>query len=103
MRLGIVITDAVYLPLVTGLIGAARCRDWQAECFLTDSGVMLLADPDFVRLACDVPGSVSVCEHSVERYAGDAYDIKSMAEQIVIGGQYQDAELVRRCDQVLVF
>lgn len=103
MRLGIVVTDADYLPAATGLIDAARARDWQAECFLTDTGVMLLADEGFVERARAVPGSVSVCEHSVERYAGGAFDVHALAEDVVVGGQYQDAELVRRCDKVLVF
>jgi hypothetical protein len=103
MHLGIVVTDAVYLPIATGLIDAARSRNWKAECFLTDSGVMLLADPKFVELARAVPGSVAVCEHSVERYAQGAYDVRAFADEVVIGGQYQDAELVRRSDRVLVF
>ncbi|MDD4881094.1 MAG: hypothetical protein PHR30_11995 [Gallionellaceae bacterium] len=103
MRLGIVVTDAVYLSIASGIIKAARERAWQADCFLTDTGVMLLADEDFVRLACDVPGSVALCEHSVARYAQGAYDLGALADQVVVGGQYQDAELVRRCDRVLVF
>jgi hypothetical protein len=103
MRLGIVVTDAVYLPIIKGLIDAARARNWQAECFLTDTGVMLLADGDFVERARAVPGSVAICEHSVERYAEGAYEISSLAADIVVGGQYQNAELVRRCDRVLVF
>ncbi len=103
MRLGIVATDAAYASEVAGLVEAARHRGWQAECFLTDTGVMLLADETFLALARACPGSVSVCEHSVERYAQGAYDIQSLADDIVVGGQYQDAELVRRCDKVLVF
>lgn len=103
MRLGIVVTDSAYLPIATGLIGAARARDWPTECFLTDTGVMLLADPDFMRLAGEVPGSVSVCEHSVEHYAPDAIDLAAIGDRIVVGGQYQDAELVHRCDKILVF
>lgn len=103
MRLGIVVTDAVYLPVANGLIDAARARDWQAECFLTDTGVMLLADEGFVRRARAVPSSVSVCEHSIERYADGVFDAGALADTVVIGGQYQDAELVRRCDKVLVF
>lgn len=103
MRLGIVVTDAVHAPAARGLLRAARARNWDAECFLSDSGVMLLADPDFVSLARAQPGSVSVCEHSVERYAGSAFDVHALADDIVVGGQYQDAELVHRCDKVLVF
>ncbi len=103
MRLGIVATDAAYAEQVSGLYAAARARGWEAECFLTDTGVLLLADDTFVDLARAHPGSVSVCEHSVERYAQGAYDIHALADQVIVGGQYQDAELVRRCDKVLVF
>ncbi len=103
MRLGIVVTDAGFLPEVTGLIQAARARAWETECFLTDTGVMLLADEGFVDQARSVPNSVSLCEHSVARYAQGAYDLQSMADVVIVGGQYQDAELVKRCDKVLVF
>jgi hypothetical protein len=103
MRLGIVATDSAHATQVAGLVEAARQRGWDAECFLTDTGVMLLADDAFLTQARARPGSVSVCEHSVERYARDAYDVQSLADIVVIGGQYQDAELVRRCDKVLVF
>ncbi|MFZ5483966.1 MAG: hypothetical protein ACOZB0_07025 [Pseudomonadota bacterium] len=103
MRLGIVVTDAAWLPEATGLIDAAHGRGWEAECFLTDTGVMLLADPGFVARARDRRAQVSVCEHSIAHYAAGAVDTAAIADDVVIGGQYQDAELVRRCDRVLVF
>lgn len=103
MRLGIVVTDSTYRAVVTGLVSAARGRDWRTECFLTDTGVMLLADDEFVALARAAPGSVSVCEHSAARYAEGSFDVHALAQDIVVGGQYQDAELVHRCDKVLVF
>jgi hypothetical protein len=103
MRLGIVVTDSAYLTDVVGVIDAARARGWLAECFLTDTGVMLLGDADFMARARVAPGSVAVCEHSVERYARARLDLAALAGDIVVGGQYQDAELARRCDTVLVF
>lgn len=105
MRIGIVVTDAVYLPVVTGLVDAARERHWATDLFLTDTGVMLLTDDGFVARARSMPGSVAVCEHSIDRYIGDhgAAHVQSLADDVVIGGQYQDAELVSRCDRVLVF
>jgi len=103
MRLGIVVTDSAYLNIVNGLLNAARGRDLRTECFLTDTGVLLLSDDEFVTHARAVPGSVSVCEHSIERYAEGALDMHTLAEEIVVGGQYQDAELVSRCDKVVVF
>lgn len=103
MRLGIVATDVAFLADVTGVLDAARGRGWQAECFLTDSGVLLLADSGFVARARAMRGSVAVCEHSVDLYARDGIDIAALAEDIVVGGQYQDAEMAHRCDKVLVF
>ena len=103
MKLGIVVTDAAYLPIAAGLIDAARAREWETRCFLTDTGVMLLADAGFVERAQARPGSVSLCEHSAKKYVGDAYDVSAFADKIVVGGQTQNAELARLCDKVLVF
>ncbi|ODU40758.1 MAG: hypothetical protein ABS92_11965 [Thiobacillus sp. SCN 63-374] len=72
MQLGIVITDERHLAHANGLLDAALARGWDPQCFLTDSGVKLLADVGFVGRA-------------------------------LVGGQYQDAELVKKCDKVLVF
>lgn len=103
MKLGIVVTDADYLPIATGLIDAARAREWETKCFLTDTGVMLLADAGFVERAQARPNSVALCEHSAKKYAGGAFDISALADRIVVGGQTQNAELARLCDKVLVF
>ena len=103
MRLGIVVTDEQYREPVAGLIGSARAREWDVNCFLTDTGVLLLADPGFMAQARTVPNSVAVCEHSIEVHAGGALAGIEFADVVVVGGQYQDAELVRRCDRVLVF
>jgi hypothetical protein len=46
---------------------------------------------------------VSVCEHSIEKHAADTIDIQAHADFVIIGGQYQNAELARKCDKVLVF
>lgn len=103
MRLGIVVTDHQYREQVTGLIGSARAREWDVECFLTDTGVQLLADSAFMACARAAPNSVAVCEHSIEMHAGAALADSKFADVVVVGGQYQDAQLVRRCDRVLVF
>jgi hypothetical protein len=103
MKLGIVVTDDAYLNTVNDLIDAIRGRGWEAECFLTDTGVMALADVGFVRRAKMVPGSVSVCEHSVELYGHGNIDLAALSVDIIVGGQYQDTEMVRRCQKTLVF
>lgn len=103
MQLGLVITDERFLAHANALIDAALARGWDPQCFLTDTGVNLLADAGFVARAKARPNSVSLCEHSAERYAEGRFDLSGLADVVIVGGQYQDAELVRKCDQVLVF
>lgn len=103
MLLGIVITDERYLPVANGLLDAAGARGWETLCFLTDTGVNVLADAGFLERAKACPNSVSLCEHSAARYAQGRFDPKALGDVVIVGGQYQDAELVRKCDQVLVF
>jgi hypothetical protein len=102
MQLGIVVTNDRYRDDVNGLIRAARNRGWEATCFLTDTGVRLLENPEFMAAARSFPKSVSVCEHSVEGQGIATARIEGF-DAIVVGGQYQDAELVTRSDRVLVF
>lgn len=103
MRVGIVVTDEGFLAQAVGMIDAVVARGWECQCFLTDTGVNLLAAPAFVERARARPNSISLCEHSVERYAAGKFDVQALADAVVIGGQYQDAELARKCDKVLVF
>jgi hypothetical protein len=103
MQLGIVITDESYLPHANRLLDAAAARGWETLSFLTDTGVNLLADAGFVERARARPNSVTLCEHSAEHYAAGRFDLGALADIVVVGGQYQDAELVRKCDKVLVF
>lgn len=103
MRIGIVVTDQDFLAHAIGLLDAAWARGWETQCFLTDTGVNLLADPEFVERARARPNGISVCEHSVDRYVEGKFDLHAMADFVVIGGQYQNAELAHKCDKVLVF
>lgn len=103
MRIGVVVTDEAYVGHVMGLVQAARSRGWEAECFLTETGVMLLTYQGFISEARRVQNSVSVCEHSIDHYAKGRIDVEAIRDVVVIGGQYQDAEMVKRCDKVLVF
>src|SRR4030042_1384045 len=103
MHLGIVITDESLLSHANGLLDAAAGRGWETLSFLTDTGVNLLADAGFVERARARPNSVTLCEHSAGHYAAGRFDLSTLADIVVVGGQYQDAELVRTCDKVLVF
>lgn len=103
MRLGIVVTDDHYGPQAEGLLRAAVARGWEVRCFLTDSGARLLGIPSFLELIESRCAWVAVCELSVERMEHAGLDLERVRDMIVIGGQYQDAELVKKSDRVLVF
>ncbi|NIT76801.1 MAG: hypothetical protein GWO44_07765 [Thermoplasmata archaeon] len=102
MRLGVVVTSEGYKESAGRLLRAAIGRGWEWQCFLTDRGVLLLGDPDFVELTGRGRGSLSLCELSLERYGGDALDPESLPDRVVVGGQMQDAQLVRESDRVIV-
>jgi len=103
MHLGIVITDESFLPHANSLLDAAAARGWRTLCFLTDTGVNLLADAGFARRARAHPNTVTLCKHSTELHAAGRFDLNAFADVVIAGGQYQNAELVRKCDKVLVF
>jgi len=103
MRLGVVVTNKAYGAPVIELIRAAHKRGWSIRCFLTDSGVNLLAETAFRALAEDDIASIAACELSLERYGGGVPGLQNLPGQVIIGGQYQDAELVHETDRVLVF
>ncbi len=102
MQLGIVVTDGRYAAEAAGLLREAGERGWATRCFLTDTGVLALRDNAFNQAAAAIPGHVALCELSVERF-GAALPPESLAEPIVIGGQYQNAELVHTSDRIVVF
>lgn len=101
MRLGVVVTDDSFVSQAIGVLQAAVKRGWETRCFLTDTGVRLLNNSQFASLALSGSVATSLCELSVERYEG--IDVAPIADRVVVGGQYQDAELVKNSDQVLVF
>lgn len=97
MRIGIVASHESSGPHLEGLAAAAAARGWPCRCFLTDSGVKLARLPGLVALARAGTVRVDVCEHSWQEHgAGGA------PEGATLGSQFQNAELVRECDRVLV-
>lgn len=103
MKLGVVVTDQSNGGYAIDIIRAAHERHWDVRCFLTDSGVRLLAQPQFLDLVNDGAARVAVCELSIERYGEGDPALAEPPEAVVVGGQYQDAELVNISDTVLVF
>lgn len=103
MRFGLVVTTEEFGHHVSGLLEAAIDRGWTCRCFLTDRGVRLLKYQPFKDLACAKQLKVNVCEHSWEMFGWETLQQDSGTEQIQMGSQYQNAELVHECDKVLVF
>ncbi len=102
MKLGIVITNKKYGEIALELLNSASERGWQLRCFLTDSGVQLFDQPAISKYLGDGHW-MAMCEMSLDRY-GIAHDqVAKKVPELIIGGQYQDAELVKNSDRVLVF
>lgn len=102
MRLGIVVTDQRQSQLAVRVLQAALERAWSVRCFLTENGVGLIKDSGFIDMARSGKVNLSICELSVERYCADVA-LAELDDVLIVGGQYQDAELVRNSDKVLVF
>lgn len=81
---------------------AAHRRGWECRCFLTDRGALLLTVPAFTDSLAVSATRVAVCELSIERYGDYGLRVADISPEVTIGGQYQDAELVRNSDCVLV-
>ncbi|MBX3716174.1 MAG: hypothetical protein KF738_09265 [Burkholderiales bacterium] len=97
MRLGIVASHDSAGPQLEGLAAAAAARGWACRCFLTDSAVRLAASPRLGELARAGAIRLDVCEHSWSHFGGGpAPDGANM------GTQFQNAELARECDRLLV-
>lgn len=102
MKLGLVVTDERHGELAVRLLAAAKMRSWDCRCFLTDRGTLLLAAEAFTGSAAFSATQVSACELSIERYEDQGLRMSLISSQVLIAGQYQNAELVRNCDFVLV-
>ncbi len=102
MRLGLVITDHRYAAAARGLLQAALLRHWECRCFLTDTGVLLLVEPEFMQSPGVIASTVAVCELSIERYEDYGLHVNQVDARVIVGGQYQNAELVKNSDRVFV-
>ena len=102
MKLGVVITDIRQSQLALEMMQEALGRTWEVRCFLTEDGVNMVKDESFIAMAGNEQAHFSMCEHSAERYCQDV-DLGAFGDDIIVGGQYQNAELVHNTDQVLVF
>ena len=97
MRLGIVASHESVGPHLVGLAAAAAKRGWSCRVFLTDSAVRLAMSADLRRLAKSGAVRIDVCEHSWQHFSG-----QGNPEGTTLGSQFQNAELVRECDRLVV-
>jgi hypothetical protein len=102
MKFGVVITDMRQSQLALEVIQEALDRAWEVRCFLTDDGVNMVNNADFMAMTGHAQTHFSMCELSVERYCKDL-DLEALGDAVIVGGQYQNAELVHNSDRVLVF
>jgi sulfur relay (sulfurtransferase) complex TusBCD TusD component (DsrE family) len=102
MKLGVVITDIRQSQLALETMQEALQRAWDVRCFLTEDGVNMVKNDAFIEMAGNAQTHFSMCEHSAERYCNDI-DLDALGDVVIVGGQYQNAELVHNCDRVLVF
>ncbi|MCW8936121.1 MAG: DsrE family protein [Gammaproteobacteria bacterium] len=103
MILGVVVTDYRHAKTAYQVMREALNRKWSVKVFLTDDGVNMIKDHEFLDMAeNEAAHSAFICEHSVERYCKDV-DLTKIEAFVVVGGQYQNAELVHNSERVLVF
>lgn len=97
MKLGLVASDESAGAHLLGLVRAAVARGWSCRCFLTDSGVRLLADPALLALSRSGALQLDACEH-----AWSALALGPAPQGLKLRSQFQNAELARDCDRVIV-
>lgn len=97
MLVGIVASSEGSGPQLEGLASAAAARGWPCRCFLTDSAVKLASSGRLLELARSGALRVDVCEHSWQQFGAGPIPAGANA-----GSQFQNAELVRECDRVVV-
>lgn len=100
MILGLVVTDDRYPEEVIALARAGFEKGWTVRCFLTSFGVRMLEYQAFADMTGDL--GISACEHSLKQHSRAESAARELQDRIVIGGQYQNAELTRQSDRMLV-
>ena len=100
MNLGVVITGKELAGPAIDLLESSANGN-QLRCFLTDSGVNALGEERMRHLIAAGAVTMAVCELSMEKFHQQVPD--EIAQAVIVGGQYQDAELVHWCDRAVVF
>ncbi len=99
MKLGVVITGEEMAGPAADLLQAAADRNHELRCFLTDTGIRALDQSGIQELVGSDRLTLAVCEFSMERFEQTVPS--AVADAVIVGGQYQDAELAHRCHRVV--
>ncbi len=98
MKIGLVATHEGAGPHLLGLAAAAAAQGWPCRCFLTDTGVRLLTSEPLLALMRSGALRLDVCEHAWQQFGSGA-----APDGVKLRSQFQNAELARDCDRVVVF
>lgn len=99
MKLGILVNTDKHASKVAGLTKAAHSKGHEVILFLMDTGVKLLHNPSITALHKIPRVSMSFCQ-----YSADVLGVsnKEPAEGIAPGSQYDNANMIKNTDRVIV-
>ncbi|MBI5049389.1 MAG: DsrE family protein [Nitrospirae bacterium] len=99
MNLGILINTDKHVKDIVGLTKAAASKKHEVVLFMMDNGVKLLHNPSITALH-KIPGvSMSFCQYSADVLK---VSTKKIAKGIAAGSQFNNAEMVKSADKVIV-
>lgn len=99
MKLGILINTDKRAADVIGLTEAAVLKGHEVVLFMMDAGVRFLHNPSITALH-KLPGvSLSFCSYSAEQLD---VSTKGLPKIITSGSQFNNAEMVKNTDRVIV-
>jgi sulfur relay (sulfurtransferase) complex TusBCD TusD component (DsrE family) len=99
LKFGILINTDKYAKEVIGLTKAATLKGHEVILFMMDDGVKLLRNSSVVNLH-KIPGvSMRFCQYSTDVIG---VSTNRLAKEIVSGSQYDNAEMNREADRVIV-
>ena len=96
MKLGVLITENGFGPMVIPILKVAVGRGDEVRVFLMDDGCYMAEDPEFLEIA---GGRVEAGMCDLNR---NQRNLK-LPEAVKAASQYDNISMVRWCDRLLVF
>lgn len=100
-KLALILTGEKYIDYVTALIDAASRKGLEVSVFMTDKGVSLTGNGDFVSMLKRARAKVSICEFSCK-----SGNITDKIDGFNYGSQFDNAKMVGGLtdqDRLLIF